>query len=68
MLKRCLDFLLPEMERIQAEMKNAAFSEQMEIYRELKGRIPTEWYEPWDSFRVEMYLNESEMREFRIEG
>jgi hypothetical protein len=68
LLQRSLDFLLPEMERIQAEMKNTSFTEQMEIFKELKGRIPTEWYEPWASVRVEVYLNESEMREFRVEG
>ena len=67
LLKRSLDFLLPEMERIQAEIKNATFTEQMEIFRELKGRIPPEWYEAWARIRVEVYLNESEMREFRVE-
>jgi hypothetical protein len=68
LLQRSLGFLLPEMERIQAEMKNTTFTEQMEIFKELKGRIPAEWYEPWAPVRVEVYLNEAEMREFRIEG
>jgi hypothetical protein len=68
LLRRSLDFLLPEMERIQAEMKNTAFTEQMQIFQELKGRIPPDWYEAWAPVRVEGYLNESEMREFRIEG
>jgi hypothetical protein len=68
LLHRSLQFLLPEVDRIQAEMKKASFSEELGIYRELKDRIPRAWYEAWDSVRVEAYLNESEMREFRIEG
>ncbi|MGO9310310.1 MAG: hypothetical protein ACLQDL_14990 [Spirochaetia bacterium] len=68
LLHRSLEFLLPEMDQIQAEMKNAAFSEQMEIYRKLKGRIPPGWYEAWQDIHVDVYLNESDMREFRVEG
>jgi hypothetical protein len=68
LLHRSLEFLLPEIDRIQGEMKNSAFSEELEIYRELKGRIPGEWFEAWEKIRVEAYLNDSDMREFRIEA
>jgi len=68
LLHRSLEFLLPEIDRIQAEMKNSSFSEQLDIYRELKGRIPASWYEAWQGVRVDVYLNDSDMREFRIEG
>jgi len=68
LLHRSLEFLLPEMGRIQAEMKNSAFSEKMEIYRELKDRIPQSWYEAWQGIQVDVYLNDSDMREFRVEG
>jgi hypothetical protein len=68
LLQRSLDFLLPEMERIQAGIRGTTFSEQLEIFKELKARIPPAWYEPWTPVHVEVYLNESEMREFRIEG
>ncbi len=54
LLQRSLEFLLPEMDRIQAEMKNSAFSEQMEIYRELKDRIPLSWYEAWQGVKVDV--------------
>jgi len=67
-LHRSLKFLLPAMDRIQAEMKNASFSEDMPFFRELKEKIPPAWYELWKDIRVEAYLNDSEMREFRIEG
>jgi hypothetical protein len=66
-LHRSLKFLLPEMDRIQAEMKNVSFSEELPCFKELKGNIPPAWYELWKNIRVEAYLNDSEMREFRIE-
>jgi hypothetical protein len=66
-LHRSLQFLLPAMDRIQAEMKDRSFSEEMGFFKELKGKIPPAWYESWKNMRVEAYLNDSEMREFRIE-
>ena len=66
-LHRSLQFLLPAMERIQREMKNASFSEEMGIFKELKSKVPAAWYEPWKNIRVQAYLNESDMREFRID-
>jgi hypothetical protein len=68
LLHRSLEFLVPELDRIQGQMKNSTFSEEMDIFKELKGRIPEEWYEAWQGFKVEVYLNDSDMREFRIEG
>ena len=66
-LHRCLQFLLPVMDRIQKEMKNASFSEEMGIFRELKSKVPAAWYETWKNLRVRAYLNESDMREFRLD-
>jgi hypothetical protein len=54
------------MARVEKEMK-AGFSEQMDFFRELKEKVPSAWYEPWKSIRVEAYLNESEKKEFRVE-
>jgi hypothetical protein len=66
-LHRNLSFLLPVMERIQAEMKHATFSETLEVFREIKERVPAAWYAPWEAFRVTAYLNEQDMKEYRIE-
>ncbi len=66
-LHRVLGFLLPDMEEIQAEMKDTKFSEELPCFRELKARVPPAWYEAWDNLRVEAYLNESDMREFKVE-
>jgi hypothetical protein len=65
-LHRSLGFLLPAMGRVEKEMR-AGFSEQMEVFRELKGQVPPAWFEPWKNIRVEAYLNDSEQKEFRID-
>ncbi len=67
-LKRSLEFLQPVMDQIQEEIKNSSFSEDLGVYRELKGKVPPDWYQPWERVRVERYLNESDMKEFRIEN
>ncbi|MCX7040381.1 MAG: hypothetical protein NT005_14755 [Spirochaetes bacterium] len=66
-LHRAIGFLLPAMEAIQSEMRHGGFAEDMKIFRDLKARVPEAWYEPWKSIRVESYLNESEMKEFRVD-
>jgi hypothetical protein len=66
-LHRAIAFLVPSMEAILAQMKHGGFSEEMSVYRELKARVPEPWYEPWRRLRVEPYLNESDMKEFRVE-
>jgi hypothetical protein len=68
MLHRALEFLGPVMEKIQEEIKSSSFSEELEIFRSLKGQVPQSWYESWRKIRVERYLNEAEMKEYRIEG
>ena len=66
-LHRAIGFLLPAMEAIQSEMRHGGFAEDMKIFRDLKARVPEAWYAPWEGIRVESYLNESEMKEFRVE-
>jgi hypothetical protein len=66
-LHDALRFLAPRMEKIQAEMKNASFSEEMGYYKELKEMVPPEWYAPWEKLTVESYLNDQGMKEFRID-
>ena len=66
-LHRVMGFLLPHMEEIQAAMKDTNFSEELPCFRELKARVPPAWYEAWANLRVEAYLNEADMREFKIE-
>jgi hypothetical protein len=67
-LHRALQFLLPVMESIQASMRDASFSEDMNLYKELKSKIPASWFDAWKDLRIEAYLNEADMKEFLIEG
>ena len=66
-LHRSLAFLMPAMEKIQAEMKSLNFSEDLKFFRELKEKVPPSWYDDWKNLRIESYLNAAEMKEFRIE-
>jgi hypothetical protein len=67
-LHRSLEFLRPVMDRIQEQIKSSSFSEELDVYRELKEKVPGGWYEAWQRVKVERYLNESDMKEFRIEN
>ena len=66
-LHRGLSFLLPAMERIQAEMRHGSFSEELDVFRELKGRVPGSWYAPWENLRIQSYLNDQDTKEYLIE-
>jgi hypothetical protein len=55
------------LEKIQAEMKNASFSEDMAIFQELRQKIPPFWLDAWQGIRVQSYLNAADMKEFSIE-
>jgi hypothetical protein len=68
LLHRSLQFLLPVMDRIQEEIKGQSFSEQLDSYRELKQKVPDSWYDAWRNLRIESYLNDAEMKEYRVEG
>jgi hypothetical protein len=67
-LQRALAFLLPVMDRIQAALGTAEFTEDLEIYRDLKKKVPESWCEPWRGVRVEAYLNERDRLEYRLDA
>jgi hypothetical protein len=67
-LQRALAFLLPVMDQIQSALGRSEFSEDLEIYRELKKKVPERWYEPWRGVRVEAYLNERDRKEYRLDA
>ncbi len=66
-LHRAVEFLLPHMEEIQAQMKDRSFSEELPCFRELKAKVPAAWYDVWATLKVQAYLNQAEQREFLIE-
>ena len=67
-LHNVLRYLRPAMPRIEASLKSGQFSESNETFRELKGSVPRKWIEIWDPLHVDMYLNDRDMKEYRIEN
>ncbi len=66
-LHQAYEFLKPVMGRVETALKGGEFTEDNPLFRELKGRIPESWYRPWEGLRVEGYLNERDLKEYRIE-
>ncbi|MEW5815664.1 MAG: hypothetical protein AB1798_09760 [Spirochaetota bacterium] len=66
-LQKAMDFILPEIESIQAALKNVEFSETLPYFQNLKARVPLFWESEWASLGVQPYLNQLDMKEFRIE-
>ena len=67
LLHQAYEFLKPAMGRVEAALKSREFSEDNPVFRELKSRVPESWYRPWEGLRVEAYLNERDLKEYRIE-
>jgi hypothetical protein len=59
--------LYPHVPAIQKSLKHEDFSESMELFQELKERVPDQWYRWYEGLSVRAYLNEREMREFVLE-
>lgn len=67
-LQRALAFLLPVMDRIQAALGTAEFTDDLEIFKELQRKVPDAWREPWRAVRVVAYLNERDRKEYRLDA
>ncbi len=66
-LHHAISFLIPEIDKIQKALKNSDFSENLPIFKELKAKVPKFLSTPWENIRVDMYLNDQDMKEFLIE-
>jgi hypothetical protein len=66
-LDQAYGFLKPVMSEVEASLRGSEFSETDPFFRGLKRRVPPEWYRAWDGVKVDSYLNERDMKEFRIE-
>ena len=67
LLHRAIQFLSPAMAQIEASMRDGTFSESNATFQELRGRLPPEWLEVWQGLEIQAYLNEQDMKEYRIE-
>jgi len=60
-------FLMPHFERIQEILSHEDFSEDLDIFRQLKAQVSDRWKETWEALEVSVYLNEQDMKEFQVE-
>lgn len=67
LLHRALQFVGPQMERIQESVRNVDFSEDLPAFVEMKRNVPESWNQLWNGMTVKPYLNEHDMKEFVIE-
>ncbi|HUZ18637.1 MAG TPA: hypothetical protein VMV68_09620 [Spirochaetia bacterium] len=67
-LHRAIDFLEPEMRRIEAALRTTDFSEGLPVFQEMKARVPPYWAKVFERLRVSVYLNERDMKEFLVEA
>ena len=63
-LRRALDFLSPEMESIQNQLKKEPFSPELPAFVSLKKRIGPVWETIWKELSFKRYLNSNDMKEF----
>ena len=66
-LHKAFQFLQPEMRNIEAALRGSEFSEALPTFQAIKERVPEYWKELWTSLKVTPYLNENDMKEYKIE-
>ncbi len=66
-LVKVLQFIEPEMETIQTELRSEKFDPNLEIFIKLKRKVSESWVNSWEKVEVKRYLNDHEMKEFEIE-
>ncbi len=66
-LHRAIKFLSPSMMRIEQSMRDTSFSVDNETYKELKKQVPLNWLEIWNNLKIDVYLNQQDMKEFSVE-
>jgi hypothetical protein len=67
-LHRALEYLRPALPKIEESMKEQSFSESNKTFLELKSSVPPAWSKIWQSLTVDVYLNEQNMKEYRIDN
>jgi len=66
-LDRLHVFLKPLMPEIEASLKGTAFSETNPTFQRLRRLIPEAWTALWAGIRVQAYLNEQGLKEYRVD-
>ena len=63
-LRRALEFLQPEMDSIQKQLKKEPFSPDAPVFTGLKKQVGPVWNGVWQDVRFKRYLNPQDMKEF----
>jgi hypothetical protein len=66
-LHGALKFLQPRLPEIQNALRGTQFSDNLEQFRRIKTEVPPSLSAVWAEFTVETYLNDRDMKEFRLE-
>lgn len=66
-LNKALEIIIPNIETIQNSLRNVPFSENLDTFVKIKRDIPQGMVSLWNNLKVTPYLNEKDMKEFRIE-
>ncbi|MBU0927759.1 MAG: hypothetical protein KKA67_08420 [Spirochaetes bacterium] len=67
LLHRTVQFLSPEIGKIQDVLRNSKFEEKLPEFAALRDRIPDSWRGPLAGFGVKAYLNDREQKEYSLE-
>ncbi|MBN2536617.1 MAG: hypothetical protein JXB88_27285 [Spirochaetales bacterium] len=67
LLHNALRFLSPYMRKIEKALKNTLFSEDLPLFQEIKALVSPEWIRMFENIRIEVYLNQNDSKEFRID-
>ena len=65
-LDRSYNCLLPFMREIEKVFKDSVFDKEMDIYKNIKEKIDTNWYNDFSSLKIDRYLNNHGMKEYEI--
>ncbi len=65
-LHQVREFLTPHLDEIQAVLRETEFSPDIPLFQHLRAKVPPEWPRYFDTFSLDVYLNDQDMREFEI--
>ena len=66
-LHKSLSMITTDIPVIEETLKKENFSKSLPAYSKLKKAIPDEWTKIWSSLKISPYLNENEMKEYKLE-
>lgn len=67
LLHRAVQFVQPVMDFIQDSLRDTDFSTDLKAFQELKRRVPEYWNGIWNGITITPYLNQRDMKEFKVE-